>query len=567
MEPSSSTLPNIESYVPELGLSPFTEAPEHPLSQVPFYSVEYPGYVRPQSVPIAISNLGGQSTIDNAFKRAASRTEALIELKLRPGQPFAHPVPGDVVATNNILLKIVKRRRKRRPDGIMEDGAIGEYTAEAIGVIPKTARFRSMVDYQYQPDMNDPVSKLRVAMDNMDVEALQAYTIPREKADYMISTNANAEKTETSMDIDLNLDPQLTGVAVPPPRPECQSPALPSMKSNLRLFPPPLFSRQTISQAYNFKANTASMVSTSVDEETGEEKKRLINRMRWKGYGPASIMFSDIHVPDKPPQVVEEGRHLIDQKILKKLEALFVERPVWTRMSLFNQLAPSETREILNSKALLPLVCYVFQDGPWRDTLVRFSYDPRKDRSARLYQRLYFRNANHPIARPSVITRRQDRSAANVQVRALEEGTEKEADRRKSHIFDGQTITKETAAFQLCDITDPMLKEMIDDPDDLREECNERDGWYTSHAFERIKTVLRHKFFSLLEGHPASDEECRALLVTNEGSAKATISNRSHKLRAGKHNMAKGALRPEDAAAVRLRATLDRNAKTLQGLR
>lgn len=38
------------------------------------------------------------------------------------------------------------------------------------------------------------------------------------------------------------------------------------------------------------------MVSTSVDEETGEEKKRLINRMRWKGYGPASIMFTDANV-------------------------------------------------------------------------------------------------------------------------------------------------------------------------------------------------------------------------------------------------------------------------------
>jgi hypothetical protein len=106
------------------------------------------------------------------------------------------------------------------------------------------------------------------------------------------------------------------------------------------------------------------------------------------------------------------------------------------------------------------------------------------------YQRLYFRNANHPIARPSVTTRRQDRSAANVQIRAQEVGTEKEADRRffarlsseydsssilvfrRSHLFDGQTVTKETAAFQLCDITDPMLKEMIEDPDDLREECN-----------------------------------------------------------------------------------------------
>jgi hypothetical protein len=34
---------------------------------------------------------------------------------------------------------------------------------------------------------------------------------------------------------------------------------------------------------------------------------------------------------------------------------------------------------------MLPLVAYVFTDGPWRDTHVRFGYDPRKDIEARLY--------------------------------------------------------------------------------------------------------------------------------------------------------------------------------------
>ena len=76
----------------------------------------------------------------------------------------------------------------------------------------------------------------------------------------------------------------------------------------------------------------------------------------------------------------------------------------------------------------------------------------------------------------------------------------------------------------------------------------ERDGWYTTHAFEQIKTVLRHKFFALLEGHPATDAECAALLAASEGSVKTALAHRSAKLRAGKHNMAKGALRPEDAA-------------------
>lgn len=81
------------------------------------------------------------------------------------------------------------------------------------------------------------------------------------------------------------------------------------------------------------------------------------------------------------------------------------------------------------------------------------------------YQRLYFRNANHPISRPSVTTRRQDRTAFNV---LLDPSNE----RRMSHVFDGQTLSKETAAFQLVDIHDPMLKAMIEDPAALRETCD-----------------------------------------------------------------------------------------------
>ena len=72
------------------------------------------------------------------------------------------------------------------------------------------------------------------------------------------------------------------------------------------------------------------------------------------------------------------------------------------------------------------------------------------------------------------------------------------------------------------------------------------DGWYTSQAIERIKVVLRHKFFQLLQGHIATEEECEALL--NEPLSRATMKSRAPKLRMGKHNMAKGALPPEELA-------------------
>ncbi|EIW61805.1 uncharacterized protein TRAVEDRAFT_163333 [Trametes versicolor FP-101664 SS1] len=521
-----------------------TAAPERPLPTAHFYSVEYPGYVRPTSVPLAVERLGGERTIESAFRRASGRdkVESLLELRLRPGNPYAHPIPGEIVPTSNIVLKVVKRRRKRKDgEAAPEEGAVGEYTVEAVGVVPKTARFRSMADFQYQPDMSDPLAHLRKAMDTMDVDGILQYHIGPEKEDYTV-----VEVDPAAMDI----DPQLLGEGESAPS---SGPA--KTRSNLRLFTPPLFSRQGVPQNYNYKANTASVETIVVDEETGEEKKRLINRMRWKGFGPIAISYADKTVPDKPSAAVAEQRGQADKKILTRLDELFQERPVWTRAAIFNQFTPMEVRDIINSKYLLPLVSYVFEDGPWRDTYVRLGYDPRKDPEARFYQRLYFRNINHPISRPSVVSRRQEQRNEFAQARFSG------VDDRRSHIFDGETVTSETAAFQLCDITDAMLKEMIEDEDALRETCSERDGWYTTHALERIKAVLRHKFFSLLLGHIATREECERLLVPDEGTEKLPQRHR-HRLKFGKHNMAKGALPPEDAAAHRLMTTLEQQRKT-----
>ena len=102
----------------------------------------------------------------------------------------------------------------------------------------------------------------------------------------------------------MDIDPQLLGEGANPPTKS-------KSRSNLRLFPPPLFSRQGVPQNYkyaivsspptlwhidflrSYKANTASAETIVVDEETGEEKKRLINRMRWKGFGPTSVSYSN----------------------------------------------------------------------------------------------------------------------------------------------------------------------------------------------------------------------------------------------------------------------------------
>jgi general transcription factor 3C polypeptide 5 (transcription factor C subunit 1) len=117
-------------------------APLRPLPTTQFYSIEYPGYVKATSVPLALERLGGQASVDAAFKRGSGKNECALELNMRPGNPFSHPIPGEVLPSSNILMKVVKRRRKKRLLNGDEE-LVGEYTIEAVGVIPKTARFRS----------------------------------------------------------------------------------------------------------------------------------------------------------------------------------------------------------------------------------------------------------------------------------------------------------------------------------------------------------------------------------------------------------------------------------------
>jgi general transcription factor 3C polypeptide 5 (transcription factor C subunit 1) len=69
---------------------------------------------------------------------------------------------------------------------------------------------------------------------------------------------------------------------------------------------------------------------------------------------------------------------------------------------------------------------------------------------------------------------------------------------------------------------------------------------FISRALERIKAVLRHKFFAQLEDYVATDEECLKLLEQQDGTK--AIRPFARRPRPGKHNMAKGATPVEDAA-------------------
>jgi general transcription factor 3C polypeptide 5 (transcription factor C subunit 1) len=129
-----------------------------------FNAIEYPGYISPNPTSLnrAIDTLGGHKYVQRAFGEGGK----ILELRLQPDNPFAHPVTGDVVGTNKLLVKVVTRKRKQidgandlgdgdpsstsrttgdkgKEKASTEEQSQGTYTAEVMGIIPKTVRFRS----------------------------------------------------------------------------------------------------------------------------------------------------------------------------------------------------------------------------------------------------------------------------------------------------------------------------------------------------------------------------------------------------------------------------------------
>ena len=107
-----------------------------PLEHKFFYSIEYPGFVRPESVTKAIERLGGLQIVTETFRRGLK-----VDLRLKDSDPYAHPPSGQVVTTQNLLIKVVRRRRKSEASASGEPG--GQFTVQVLGLAQKTLRFRS----------------------------------------------------------------------------------------------------------------------------------------------------------------------------------------------------------------------------------------------------------------------------------------------------------------------------------------------------------------------------------------------------------------------------------------
>ncbi|KAL9655646.1 hypothetical protein ABK040_002309 [Willaertia magna] len=247
-------------------------------------------------------------------------------------------------------------------------------------------------------------------------------------------------------------------------------------------------------------------------------------------------------------------------------------RPIWSRGAITSQFECMKDRYKL--RFVLPRVAYHYRDGPWRSLWVRYGFDPKKEESiASYYQLLDFRvpydlkskitnlsgRKKHELESNNFrrLPRRKPTIHADLQEYLYSADEDHFGDKANSsanqHHYEFNSIPTQIQTFyQLCDIRIASVQSIVlADKDEeilltygglpanaqhiqLREkvwlqndECDSKSGWYSIHALEQIRHLMKKKVEYWLEkGGEENDKEI--LSDTDEDEDNMLMNEPSH---------------------------------------
>ncbi|CDS10849.1 hypothetical protein LRAMOSA11335 [Lichtheimia ramosa] len=403
-----------------------------------FICVEYPGRVK--NIDRAIETLGGQKAITAAVENPKNG----IELKLRPKDPFCHPVSGEVRRIPGLLLKVTRRRRKDQP----EDE--GETKTEILGTVTRTCRFRAMGDFQYLMPKEDRMRQTREAMIKGNVQKIR---------DFRPLTSAEEGH-------------------------------------DLNAVPPPLFSLREAPFNYGYK-QASRVLQVRVRQPDGSYAVKLLHKATKTDAGRQVIRYNSPTVPSQPI-ITESNLGAEEKRVAEKLGKLFQERPMWTRTGLLHQLPVKDHKYF---RSAINLHCYSFRNGPWREMLIRFGEDPRKDPNGHIYQsiilRLHLKRST--LDNKDQKSTQQAKGKGSRTTATKPEPTELSEEARQAHIFNGQRAPIDSSTYCLYDVTDADLQNLIHSAAFRKPTCTEHSGFYYRCVIERIRLIMKKKIEQVME--------------------------------------------------------------------
>ncbi|KAL1930836.1 hypothetical protein VTP01DRAFT_9973 [Rhizomucor pusillus] len=409
-----------------------------------FAQIDYPGNVR--NIDRALETLGGEKEISNALEH----NEESLKLNYRPNDPFSHAINGTILPHSGLAVKITRRKKKNRPE---EEAT---YSAEILGTVVKICRFRALSDFQYIVPQNDPIRQLRTAMDKGDGNVLYNFRI----------TN------------DYNSIP-------------------------FQRIPPPQFCVRQAPNFYRYQQNSP-VVRVKVRLRDGSYAIRLVSRKPNETFSEIILAYND-PAPTSSPLPMEK-MPIEERQVAEKVAKLFEERPIWPRLGIKTHLEVKEYRFL---RRALVANAYTFRSGPWRECWIKYGVDPRTDPMYNIYQNVDARRiiTGHQRAEMQHIQRRRKPRFLPDVPRASEAAHESKGQNVKedpdAYIFDGLHL-RPSVNYLLCDITDPDVTPIINNPKYLKSTWTKLSGWYYSCAYERLRMVVRKKLEELTKHGSAS---------------------------------------------------------------
>ncbi|KAJ2399358.1 tau 95 subunit of transcription factor TFIIIC [Coemansia sp. RSA 2559] len=426
------------------------------LPQRTVVSVEYPGYVN--NTETAIKTIGGPERLARIVDEDVGMP---VELRYRYKDLASHPINGNVIPTQNLLVKVKRRTRvPRHKDNNHSTSktAAGdtETTAEIVGIITKTVRFRMLADFQVVPPPSDPLWTFSEILPSLDIEKLK-------------------EVGEGAL-FDSSTDTRNSYV------------------------PAPFLDRHGWPSQMPLKSYSSD--PCNVGEEGGSVvrvKKSAVDDPSRRLFQGIVIKYSSPTVPTEPKPVALLELDGIPSALLDKIKGILNEQPVVSRnaMSIL-----ASTSEIHGSRFnnVMASVAYLMETGPWRSCWIRFGYDPRKHEDAYKYQILDMRTM-YPREQGG---RKRGEKRGLLKAPQEQKQTRNPVEAQK-YIYDTDAARQGISGiFQLMHLDIPILNELVEYPGGRRRKSCERSGWL---HFSLINWIRK---------------KARTVKMSIDGSAKAT---------------------------------------------
>ncbi|KAJ4863993.1 RNA polymerase III transcription factor (TF)IIIC subunit domain-containing protein [Trichoderma breve] len=419
-----------------------------------------------------------------AFGRVPSLRHVLdplrnsIPLYINPEEPFCPPIMSHNARSHNIVLKVTvpKRTGRKRKRGTNEPWQ-GDVELQGVDEASPSENVRSIAR------LDDPRLLRRKLEDNVDKYHVEAVGLIKH-------THRFRGLADFYWDMDKSSFAQRFVNQVLPGDVEKLkefkfAPGI-DQGSNVDIIPPPIFTHMSLPFNYFYSQNPYVRLT----EDGGTVNTTAVKQVgHFIGTEDAAPTGPQIPPDMTDPRMVE---------VIAQLEEAFEDRPVWTRRSLLNHLA-GKLRNWNELKKYLNYAAYQFKGGPWRDGVVPYGIDPRTDPKYRIYQTLMFKLPKQKRAR-------KDQTWQSL--RRVQMGRTKEfvQELSASHMFDGETYHTDGKVWQVCDITDPLLRELLDNAE-VRSTWDVSSGWYHGGLWAKVKAIMKTKLVAIQFGRQLTKED------------------------------------------------------------